>query len=314
MREHWPRVIGTYGGELPGPLLIVTAAIHGNEWTGLVALERLLGMLQREPQVNPGFRFRGLIAALSGNLAALPLRKRFLDQDMNRLWMPENIARMRQTPAFLLQEEERQVMELLLEIEVLMARYPESPVVLMDLHTTTADGGIFSIATGDPDSLALARAMHAPVILGMLEGIEGTTMHYFNREVLPREVFSLAFESGQHDDPLSVDRAVSAMVGAMRALGMVRPEDVESEHDRLLIEYSRDLPAVSRLIGVHRIRDERRFRLHPGFRNFQPLRKGQLLGYDQGEPLFAPEDCLILMPRYQTQGDDGYFLLRVVEP
>jgi len=312
MGKQWPRIIGTYGGQEPGPLLICTGGIHGNEHSGLLALERLLGMLNREPAVNPGFRFHGFFAGLAGNLAALPGGQRFLEQDMNRLWQPDNVARIRKTPPFLLGEEERQVRALLAEIDVLLDRFPESPVVVMDLHTTTADGGIFSIVTEDPESVRLASALHAPVILGMLEGIHGTTMDYFRREVLRRDALSFAFEAGQHEDPLSVDRAVSAMVSCMRALGMVRPEDVESAHDHLLIGYSRDLPHITELIGLHRVRNTERFELLPGFRNFQPLQRGQLLGYDDGEPLFAPEDCLILMPRYQAQGDDGYFLLRVL--
>lgn len=308
------RRIGMYGGRLPGPLLIVTGAMHGNEPAGIQALERVFNLLDQEERLRPGFVFRGCLAGLAGNLGALQEGRRFMARDMNRMWDPEEVARIRRLPTTALQDEEAEMRALLRETDELMAMYPESPVVVMDLHTTTAGGGIFCIATEDPDSMALAAQLHAPVILGLLAGIRGTTMHYFRTEVLGREALSFAFEAGQHTDPLSVDRAIAAVIACMRALGMVAPEDVENRHDAILEAYSRDLPRVCRVIGVHPIRHQDAFVLAPGFINFQPVHRGQWLGKDGDEDLVSPVDALILMPRYQRQGDDGYFLLEVLDP
>ena len=55
----------------------------------------------------------------------------------------------------------------------------------------------------------------------------------------------------------------------------------------------------------------------PGFRNFQPVEKGQLLAHSGpglAAEVRAPWTGILIMPRYQGQGLDGYFLGRPVDP
>jgi len=95
----------------------------------------------------------------------------------------------------------------------------------------------------------------------------------------------------------------------MRTIGCVRPEDVENRHDHLLIEYSDGLPKVARLIERYGVNPDVKFEMTPGFRNFDVVNKGQLLAYSNGKPVFSPSDGMIIMPKYQEQGDDGFFLV-----
>lgn len=306
------RIIGTFEGQSPGHLLICTAGLHGNELAGIKALEFVFKMLEVEHVTNPDFQFHGRIVGIAGNIQAMGHGRRYIKQDMNRMWMPENVERIRRTPPHLLESEERELRDMIRHIDDELAHSPDASITVMDLHTTTADGGIFCIATEDPESVRIASELHAPVILGMLHGIRGTTMHYFRREVIPRDITSFAFESGQHDDPKSVNRSIAAIIACLRALDMIDPEHVETVHDQVLIDYSNGLPRIAELIQAYQIQDEESFEILPDFRNFQAVQKGQLLAYDSGQPVYAIEDGLILMPRYQKQGDDGYFLLRVL--
>ena len=91
---------------------------------------------------------------------------------------------------------------------------------------------------------------------------------------------------------------------------MVKREDVENRHDSLLIEYSKDLPKIAELVKVHSIGPLDEFRMRPGYRNFQPVRRGEQLAEDRHGTIQAPEDALILMPLYQAQGSDGFFLIK----
>ncbi|GIV31799.1 MAG: hypothetical protein KatS3mg030_101 [Saprospiraceae bacterium] len=302
--------IGSFVGNEPGPLFICTAAMHGNEWAGVRAVETVLTLLQREPLVNPGFSYRGVFLGLLGNAQAYALKRRFIQEDLNRMWTPQRIAKVRNTPWQSLEAEERELLELLTVIEHYIGTFEPMRIVLLDLHTTSAQGGIFVIATDHPESVRIAMELHAPVITGMLEGLQGTTLHYFTRENFKVPTVGVAFEAGQHDDPLSVNRSISAIINCMRSIRAVRPEDVENRHDALLIEYSKDLPRLARLVTVHHIRPEDQFRMMPGFRNFQPVHKGQLLAVDIRGPIFSPIDGMILMPLYQPQGTDGFFLIQ----
>ena len=72
-----------------------------------------------------------------------------------------------------------------------------------------------------------------------LKGIRGTTLHYFKEENTKVPTVALTFESGQHDEPLSINRAIAAVTNCMRIIGSVRVEDVENRHDKLLMNIQR---------------------------------------------------------------------------
>ena len=309
-----PRVIGHYRGTEAGPLVIAIGGLHGNEPAGVLALERLFELLEEEPRINPGFTFRGELLALRGNLAALSSGKRYLDVDLNRIWEP----RRRDPQQTFGTAEEAELDGLLAAIEHVVDDDPISPVVLLDLHTTTADGGIFTITSDDQASLNLAAELSVPVIKGMFTGLTGTTLHYFRGQHFGhnRPSRGITFEAGQHDDPASADRALAATVALLRAVGCVRAEDVSTEHDTLLRESTHALPRFTELAYVHRIYPGRRadFEMAPGYRNFQPVHRGEQLAKDHNGPIAAPCDGYLLMPLYQEQGEEGFFIVRDYRP
>lgn len=317
--EH---IIGEYEGEEKGPLIICLAGMHGNEPAGVEALRIIFQLLEKEPVSNPGFYFKGKIIGLLGNLKAYKAGKRHGVKDLNRIWTIENIRRLKRVHAEDLIHEDREMKELMDILEDQIESYQPESIILLDLHTTSAGGGIFTIATDDPESIRIAVELHAPVITGMLNGIKGTTLHFFNKENIRRlvpdlpestTVTAVAFEAGQHEDPLSVNRCIASLINCMRSVGCVRAEDVENRHDRLLQDYSKNLPKVAELIKVHSIGPLDDFEMLPGFNNFQIVRKGEHLANDRHGQIFAQEDSLILMPLYQPQGSDGFFLIKELE-
>ncbi|MBK6930548.1 MAG: succinylglutamate desuccinylase/aspartoacylase family protein [Saprospirales bacterium] len=312
------RIIGTYTGSEPGALVVVFGAVHGNEPAGVLALQELFRMLEKEPTVNPGFTFRGKLIGLIGNRQAFATGSRYIDRDLNRLWTAVHIRRIQQTPSTERQAEDRELAELLELIHNEIQNNRPEALILLDLHTTSADGGIFCIPSDDKSSLRLAKELHAPVILGMLEGLEGTLLHHaagnhFQIGGYPCYSCGAAFEAGQHDDPLSVSRSIAAVVNCLRAAGCIQPEDVDSRHESILKAFSDPLPKVTHLRHVHRIRPGDAFYMRPGYFNFQPIQKGEHLADDTTGPVLAPEDGLILMPLYQPQGSDGFFVVREIE-
>jgi hypothetical protein len=64
----------------------------------------------------------------------------------------------------------------------------------------------------------------------------------------------------------------------------------------------------------HAIAPDDRFHMHPGYRNFQPVRKGETVAEDQDGPVVSPESARMLMPLYQARGADGFFLVREFRP
>lgn len=307
------RIIGSYTQGREGPLIVCLAGIHGNEHAGVEALRILFTLLENEPRVNAHFQFQGKLLGIAGNLKALRSNQRYIQHDLNRLWTPAYIQQIQQTPDYQLANEAEEIVEILQVIQQEIAHSRPSRLVVLDLHTTTATGGIFTIATDDPHSVAIGAELHAPVIKGLMSSLKGTTLHYFNSQNLGLPTTAVTFESGQHHDPLSVNRAIAATINCLRTTGCVNAAHVENRHDALLIEYSRGLPKIAELIMRHPIQPGDGFVMEPGYRNFQPIKKGTLLAKDKQGPIYAPEDGSILMPLYQKQGDDGFFLIRTVE-
>ncbi|MBP7184183.1 MAG: succinylglutamate desuccinylase/aspartoacylase family protein [Saprospiraceae bacterium] len=307
------RIIGSYTGEEKGPLFITLGGTHGNETAGVKALDLVLKMLEVEPITNPNFTFRGQFLALTGNLAALAQEVRFVDKDLNRQFTHTNIERIKNDPIDKLDTEDKELKALISTIEFAINEYDPEKVILLDLHTTSSDGGIFTITSDDEDSIRLGQELHAPVVLGFIRGIGGTTLHYFNSENIGRKVIALSFEAGQHNDPLSVNRSIAAIINVMRSVGCVREEDVENRHIHLLEEYGKNLPTIVELQHVHHIDESKNFVMNPGFSNFQPIKKGQPMAIEDGNIVPAEMDGLILMPLYQHKGSDGYFIVKVIE-
>jgi succinylglutamate desuccinylase len=311
-----PRLIGTYEGPQRGPLMLVLAATHGNEPAGVHALQEVFRLLDLEPDTNPGFQFRGRLVGLRGNVQALATGQRFVEQDLNRLWQPDVVSSIMDAPAHERAHERRELAELLETIRTQITDYQPDTLAILDLHTTSADGGIFCIPLdGDAASLALARELHAPVVLGLLQGLGGTLLHFaaangFAVEEWPRQTVSAAFEAGQHDDPQSVSRATAAVIHALRAVGCVRAADVDSRHEAVLSAFSSQLPTVVRISYVHHLSAGDGFRMRPGYVNFQPIRAGEHLADDASGRVLAPHDGRILMPLYQPKGSDGFFVVQ----
>jgi succinylglutamate desuccinylase len=294
-------------------MLIIIGAMHGNEPAGVKAVDLMGKMLEVEPITNPDFLYRGMVLGLIGNLEAYQLGQRFINRDLNRTWTAENIEMIRNTPIDQLRHEKREIKDILLTIEEEIEFYQPDKIVVLDLHTTSSYGGIFSLATDDPESLRIAVELEAPVVTGMLTGIKGTSLHFFNTESLGVETTPVVFESGQHDEPLSVNRAIAAITNCMKIIGSIEPGVVENQHNHLLETYSADLPSVTRLVASHPLKPQDGFKMQPNYQNFQVVRAGELLATDASGDIISPADGRILMPLYQEQGEDGFFIVEEVE-
>jgi len=307
------RIIGERCGSKKGPLLIVLTSIHGNEPAGRYAIEEVFRKIDAEYELKPHFDFNGKIVGLIGNLAAVKKGLRFQKIDLNRIWSAENVHRICNSEKSELEAEDLELYELIEHFNQLILPFQSEKIVILDLHTTTAQGGIFVIPSKDENSRALAQHIHAPVLHGFLDDILGTALHHFSTENYPLlDLTSLCFESGQHDSPESVDHAVSAIIQCFLAIGGFSPEDVETKHEKLLTEDAARLPKEAKLIYSHRIKpgDEFSMRSDKIYSNFDYIEQEELIASDRHGDIYAKCSGLILMPLYQKQGNDGFFIIQ----
>lgn len=309
------RIIGERIGEKEGPLLIIFAQIHGNEPAGLMAVQELFEAIDAEYKKNPSFEFCGRIVALKGNLKAAKLGVRFIDKDLNRSWGANEVERIKNTiDITTLDAEDQEIKENLDLINHLIDTTNPSRVVVLDLHTTTAHGGIFTIPSLDEDSCQIGLSMHAPVLHGFLDGLKGTTLHYFCKKNFQVDITAVCFEAGQHQSEDSPKHAVSAIINCFKFIGGFYAKDIENKHDKLLLKRSKGLPLEARLIYVHRINKDDNFKMTDAkvYNNFDVIQEGEVLAYDKNGEVKSPYSGLILMPLYQKQGEDGFFIIQEV--
>jgi succinylglutamate desuccinylase len=298
------RVLGDFGDGGEGPTLVVVSGLHGNEPAGVLACQRVCELLD-----EGGLTRSGRVLLLVGNLAALRAGARYLNRDLNRAWTRAQIDAVRQDGYGDAEDREQRELLGLLDVAVQEAR---GPVYLLDLHTTSGPGAAFSTVADTLPNRSVALSLPVPMVLGLEELVEGTLHDYMGQH----GVTTLAFESGQHQEPEAVDRAEAAVWIVLDTVGLTRDRDAPrvAEGRRLLAQGHRHLPRAVEVRYRHPIAPGDFFRMTEGFGNFQPVRAGEVVGRDRDGEVVSPETARILMPLYQRQGSDGFFVVREFTP
>lgn len=301
-----PRLLGRHSGGRPGPTVVITGGVHGNEPAGCAAALRVLARLRAD-----AMPLRGELWGVAGNLRALAAGRRFIDRDLNRRWLREDIARIVNAGPEEAAEDHEQL-ELLEVLAPLLAR-GGPPVVFFDLHSTSGPAAPFSCMADVLRNRKIALALPIPVVLGLEEVLDGSLLGY----LCDLGHIGVAVEGGQHADPDTIDCHESAVWIMLVAAGALAPEDVPdlAAHRGRLAGRALGLPPVAEIRHRHVVRRDREpFVMLPGFENFQPVTRGQIVAHDARGPVHAPIAGLMLLPRYQGLGDDGFFIGRAVSP
>lgn len=304
-RRAADHLLGRFRGSAAGPLLVCIGGIHGNEPAGVAALERVLASLARDR-----VPFRGQLVALRGNLAALERRRRFLREDLNRIWTLPRIRALREDRGPTGPEVAEQA-ELLAFLDDLLEE-SGGPVHVVDLHTTSSESAPFLTFSDALPNRNFAHGFPIPFVLGLEEELQGTLLDYVNH----LGHVAVGVEGGSHDSPSSVDNLESAVWLALTVAGNMAPERVpgfRSHRDRLR-KASSALPGIFEIRYRHALRAGDGFRMDPGYRNFQPVRRGEAIARDRRGRIRAQESGRLFLPLYQSQGDEGFFLVRSVAP
>jgi succinylglutamate desuccinylase len=281
--------------------------MHGNEPAGIFAAQRVLQSLST---TQPSFR--GQFIAFSGNRTALAQCRRYSRQDFNRMWTKERIAALRVSDTEVSGDpEEQEQGELLAAVETALAQR-QGPAVFLDLHTTSAEGVPFTVIGDTILNRRLAMSLPAPVILGLEEHLDGTILNYIN----DLGHIAIGFEGGQNEAPSSVHHHEVAIWTTLQTVGCLREKDITPvlALRQQLAERTKTAPRIVEIRYRHEIQEGDNFVMEPGFSNFHGVKRGQLLAHDRHGEIRAREDGFVLMPLYQSQGADGFFLAREVRP
>jgi len=296
------RIIGEYHSDQPGPHLLIFAGVHGNEPSGVFALFRVFDQLK---QHNPSIC--GSITGICGNLAALKEGKRYLDEDLNRVFTAERAAELKTRKPNNREEVEMQAVLHLLETY----HRQDSEPFFVDCHTTSSETEPYiSLNSGYSLSYDFARDVPLCAVVGVEKILKGCLSEYLNLQGF----HGFTYEAGQHDDKETIDCQEAMIWLALEHATCLQPgSDVVKKAEQTLLKHSKRTGKTLSVTDAHKIAPDEKFEMKEGFHNLDPIKKGQHIAWVNDEKIYAPADGHILMPLYQKKGTFGYFLSEEVD-
>ncbi len=295
-------LIAGFEGKADGPTLIVIGGLHGNEASGVAALSNISIRLR-----NLSVGLDGRVYFLAGNTRALSKGVRFIERDLNRSWTATNLSSAG-SDSFLKTSEGAELTELdeLLDGILITAR---DEVYVLDLHSTSAEGAPFATVGDTLRNRRFAQQFPISIILGIEEQLEGTMLEYLNNA----GTVTLGFEGGQHTSYATIANHEAIVWTALANTGILPRYETSQKYRNHLIK-SQKPGKIFEIRYRHAITEEDEFEMNPGFDNFDPVFRGQVLAHDIRGEVRAVEKGLLFMPLYQKLGEDGFFLGRRVAP
>lgn len=297
------RHIGLISGDMKGPTLVFSGGIHGNEPSGVIALVNVFEKLKKEQ-----IPIKGHIMALIGNTKALHDGRRYITQDLNRLWTSQNIYKMH-NGGFNSDEISPEIEEMIAIDKMLMNFVKGKPAknrYFIDLHTTSSSSVPFAAIDKMRQSINFALQLPIPFIINLDEFLKGTLLHYLDHI----NFGAMVFEAGQHDDPNSVRIHEALIWLVMHASGAISKQNVPNFlGQQTLLSGLRPHYNEAFIITHREPANQPGFKMLSGFVNFQPVTKGQPLATANSKLILSPSDGFMFMPLYQNQGQDGFFII-----
>ena len=299
-------IIGEFIGDEDGASLVVLGSIHGNEQSGVSAMKGILPALEKLRD-----KLNGRVYLLAGNTRAINKNVRFIDSDLNRQWTDEAVKRNSPDAHIFTNRAEDKEQAEILEILGRIFFTAKDEVYALDLHSTSAASAPFAMIGDTLRNREFAQKFPATILLGIEEQLDSTILEYINN----LGAVTLGFEAGQHTTKEAVRNQEALIWIALVNSGILPKEAIDvKKYEQTLRKAMGDELRIVEIRHRHGITKADKFKMEPDYENFQAVKRGEVLARDRYGEIKAKEKGLILMPLYQAQGSDGFFLGREISP
>jgi succinylglutamate desuccinylase len=296
------RILGKIEGTKPGPTVVFFGGIHGNETSGVFALKDALA------GINNTY-VSGTIYGIAGSLTALKAHKRYIEDDLNRLWTKQQIQNILSKAH--VNEDEAELVELNTILNEILEKH-KPPFYFVDLHTTSSKTLPFITINDALINRKFSEQFPVPIVLGIEEYLNGPLLSYINQ----LGYVSLGFESGQHDDFVAITNSIAFVYLTLVYSGVLKQEAVInfSKYYEQLKQQSNNTKQVFEVVYLHKIQKNERFKMLNGFKSFETIKKGTLLAISNTKEIESRYNGNIFMPLYQQKGAEGFFIIKPIKP
>lgn len=288
----------SFEADKPGPHVMVSAIVHGNELCGAIALDWLLTR-----EVRP---VRGRLSLCFMNVGAYqrfdpanPTASRFVDEDFNRLWDDATLDSSRDSAEL---RRAREVRPLVDTVDL-----------LLDIHSMQQPARPLMLAGPLAKGRALAHQVGVPQTIIADAGHEaGRRMRDYRGFADPASARNaLLVECGQHWASESATLAIDCALRFLRETGTVA-ESFGGDRARHAVPAQQTWEVTD----VITIRSDH-FRFARDWTGGEIIAEpGTLLGHDDQAPVITPfADCMLVMPtRRFIRGQTAVRLARRMDP
>lgn len=269
----------TFDSGKPGPHVMLTALVHGNEICGAIVLDELFRGGIRPPQGKLTMMFCN-VAAFERFDAANPEASRWVEEDFNRIWTPEVLDGPRDTVDLRRARVIRPLVDsadYLLDIHSM--QHPSDPLVLAG---PLAKGRQLAGEIGYP-ALAVCDAGHAA-------GKRMRDYGGFGDPASPKN--ALLVESGQHWAKQTLETARETTLRFLARYGVIDPERgpfrfAETPRPQQMVEVTHPVTITADAFRFARV-----------FTGLEVIEQaGTLIGWDGEREVRTPYDgCVLVMP------------------
>lgn len=269
----------TFASDTPGPHVMISAVVHGNELCGAIAVDWLLRESVRPVRGKLSLCFMN-VEAYNSYDPANPNASRYIDEDFNRLWSQEVLASDRDSIEL---RRAKQVRPLLDQVDS-----------LLDIHSMQHPAIPLMMAGPRAKGRELARQVGTPMTIvtdaGHAAGRRMRDYNDFINDDSPKN--SLLVECGQHWAASSGTLAVDCAVRFLRATGAI-DNTFAPELGKAQLPAT-DAWQVSDVVTI----STDTFTFAQEYSGGEVIVKaGTVLGHDGERPVLTPyDDCMLVMP------------------
>ena len=271
-------------GSAPGPDVLITALVHGNEYSGAIAIAELLTTGWQPSCGRVTFAVCN-VAAFDQFDPKQPDAARYVDEDFNRVWSDARLNSSEQTTELERARQLRPIVDRATHLLDLHSMHEIAPPLLV---TGTLERNI-------DFAQALQTASQVIIDNGHVDGVRMRDYGAFAEAGNQR--IALLLEAGQHWQASSVAVARNTLVRFLIAAGSVGVDSAEANMPRgwLLADTAPPAPVQ---VTDHVVAQSMDFAFTQAFMGGEVIAKaGTVIARDAGHAVITPyDDCVLVMP------------------
>jgi succinylglutamate desuccinylase len=266
-----------------GPRVVVIGGMHGNELTGIEVVKALMADFDSGAATLQ----RGTLTIMIGNPKAIERGTRGSEDhaDLNRMFNPDRLAGGPDGTY-----EDARARE--------MAPYLRKADVSIDLHSTNKPSEPFIASRVDARHEAIYRWFDTTKVVGDTTYAVGGGAPATSDDIVDLSGgVGVAYESGQAADTSRIAVVKGCVENILRDLGLFSGQPTNPPYD---VSEKYDMAEAVILTDAGW-----RFAEQLGNRSFEPVKRGDVLGWHGEEPHMSPVDGVLLFPKVKEHWKVG---------